>query len=209
MGGNPKDRTGAGSQTGAGVDTSTGTSHANGAAYTTTGRQSDTAGADSEPAGVGSTGADQVGVGGMESLGVGDTERLIAEAQSATAGIPGDPLAETAGQLDPNGQWSALTPPLVKITCGVVLPAWQINNTEQGEISEALGQCLEQLFPGGINGQYACWVRLIFCCGAITVSRVQQHGRLPPLFLPTVAPAKPTPAAPAKVDPLTVTSLTE
>jgi hypothetical protein len=145
----------------------------------------------------------------MESVGLGDTERLIAEAESAVTGVPsGDPLAASAQQLDPNGQWGALTPPLVKITCGVVLPAWQINNTEQGEISEALGQCLEQLFPGGVNGKYACWVRLVFCCGAITVSRVQQHGRVPPLFLRTVQPAKPTPPANV-VDPLTVTSLTE
>lgn len=192
-------------------DSYAGTGTTNGAAYTTAGGPSVTAGADSRASGVGSTGAgDQVGMGGMDSVGLGDTERLIAEAESATAGLPGDPLAEAAGQLDPNGQWSALTPPLVKITCGVVLPAWQINNVEQGEISEALGQCLEQLFPGGINGKYACWVRLVFCCGAITVSRVQQHGRLPPLFLPTVAPAKPTPPAPAaNADPLTVTSLTE
>jgi hypothetical protein len=193
-----------------GADSSAGSSGANGAAYTTTGRQSPTAGADSASAGVGSAGgADQVTVGGVDPLGLDDPSRLIAEAEGATVGIPGDPLAEQAAALDPNGQWSALTPPLVKITAGVVLPAWQITNVEQGEISEALGQCLEQLFPGGVNGKYACWVRLVFCCGAITVSRVQQHGRLPPLFLPTVPPAKPTPPAAAKVDPLTVTSLTE
>lgn len=195
----------------AGANSTKDNSRTNGVGHTTETGRSPTPGVGTTADSAASTvGSDQVAVAGMESLGLGDTERLVAEAESAVAGVPGgDPLAAAAQQLDPNGQWGALTPPLVKITCGVVLPAWQINNVEQGEISEALGQCLEQMFPGGVNGKYACWVRLVFCCGAITVSRVQQHGRLPPLFLPTVQPAKPTPPAPANVDPLTVTSLTE
>jgi len=148
---------------------------------------------------------------GVESLGVvGSPDQLIAEAEAAAAGAPQqvDP-SQPAGELNPNGQWSALTPPLVKVTCAVVLPAWQIRDDEQTEVSEALGQCLEQLFPGGIEGKYACWVRLVFCCGAITVSRVQQHGRLPPLFLPKASAAKPAAQPTPPRDPMTITSLTE
>jgi hypothetical protein len=157
---------------------------------------------------------------GLEHLGLvageSDPSRLIAEAEAASATAPVDaldPSATPAQELNPNGQWSTLTPPLVEVVCGVVLPAWEIRKEdEQGPISEALAECLEQLFPGGIEGQYACWVRLVFACGAITVSRVAQHGRLPPLFLPKAKSTKPAPSAPTPPPapaPNFATSLTE
>lgn len=86
--------------------------------------------------------------------------------------------------------WSALTPPLVQVAAVTVFPAWEIGPDEQAAIAEPLGECMEQLFPGGIEGKYACYVRLIAACGAITVSRVHKHGRLPPLFARTVGPAR-------------------
>jgi hypothetical protein len=156
------------------------------------------------------------GAVGMESVGVVGPEQLIAETEAAAAGIPNvDPATGQLGELNPNGQWSALTPPAVEVICAVVLPAWQIQTAEQRPVSEALAECLEQVFPGGIEGRYACWVRLIFACGAITVSRVAQNGgKLPPLFLPKSNPP-PTPpahtngAAGPPRDPMSVTSLTE
>jgi hypothetical protein len=89
------------------------------------------------------------------------------------------------------------------VLCAVVLPAWRIQPAEQRPVSEALAECLEQVFPGGIEGKYACWVRLLVACGAITVSRVATNGgRLPPLFLAKASP-------PAARDPATITSLTD
>lgn len=151
-------------------------------------------------------------VGGVESVGMDGPEQLIREAELAAAGAPIDPSSPGApAPLDPNGSWALITPPTVSVICGVVLPAWEIRAEEQSEISGALAQCLEQVFPGGVDGKYACWIRLCMACGAITVSRVATNGgKLPPLFLPkgVTRPTRPTPA-PAPVDPMTVTSLTE
>ena len=159
-----------------------------------------------------SSGAGSPAGPGLESDGLVDgAVRLEAEVAAAAAGIPGLDPATGQAQLDPalanpNGQWAALTPPTVEVLCAVVLPAWQIQPTEQRPVAEALAECLEQVFPGGIEGKYACWVRLIVACGAITVSRVAtNNGKLPPLF---VAKALPKPA-PAPRDPQTITSLTE
>jgi hypothetical protein len=148
---------------------------------------------------------------GLEPDGlVGGAVRLEAEVEAAAAGIPGLDPATGQVQLDPalanpNGQWSALTPPTVEVLCAVVLPAWQIQPGEQRPVAEALAECLEQVFPGGIEGKYACWVRLMVACGAITVSRVAtNNGKLPPLFVARAKPASSTPR-----DPQTITSLTE
>lgn len=154
---------------------------------------------------------------GVESVGmVGGADRLIAEAEAAAAGAPViDPAtgqAATAEPINVSGQWSMLTPPVVEIGCGVVLPAWQIGPVEQRCIAEPLAECLEQVFPGGIEGKYACWVRLITACGAITVSRVQANGgklpRIGPNFRPESAP-KSNGADGSPRDPMTLTSLTE
>lgn len=172
---------------------------------------------DSQAGGPAGRGADSSAgaesVRGVESLGVDDgTEHLIREAEAAAAGAPVDPSAPGApAPLDPNGSWALITPPTVEVICGVVLPAWEIRAEEQRPLAEALAECLEQVFPGGIEGKYACWVRLITVAGAITVSRVATNGgKLPPLFLPKGSTRKPTPApTPPPIDPMTVTSLTE
>jgi hypothetical protein len=153
---------------------------------------------------------------GLESVGmVGGADRLIAEAEAAAAGAPAiDPAtgqAATAEPVNVSGQWATLTPPTVEVLCGVVLPAWQIGPVEQRCIAEPLAECLEQVFPGGIQGQYACWVRLITACGAIAVSRVQANGGKLPRIGPNFRPesAKPNGAAGPPRDPMTLTSLTE
>jgi hypothetical protein len=141
--------------------------------------------------------------------GSSSTERLIADVEAAAASAPiADP---TTGQpqidqpvATTGGEWAALTPHLVTATCGIVLPRWEIPTSDQAEIADSLGLCLDQLFPGGIEGKYACWVRLIVACGGITIATAQRHGgKLPPLW--AAAPPKPVPP----VDPLHVTSLTQ
>jgi len=146
---------------------------------------------------------------GLESVGLVDgadsAERLIADVEAAASIVPpaaGDPAA--AAQLNPQGTWPLLTPPLVDIASDVVFPRWHIQPAERKAVSEALSECLEQVFPGGIDGPYACWVRLVVACGAIVTGRVMQHGHVPPLFFAKVQPA-PKPAH----DPMTVTSLTQ
>jgi len=167
----------------------------------------------------------QVGVGpppgapvaGMEPLGlVGGSDDLIAQAEQVASEIPAiDPATGQAPAPNINGQWSALTPPAVEVLSAVVFPAWEIQTSEQRPVSEALAECLDQVFPGGIEGRYACWVRLIFAGGAICVSRIAVHGRLPPLFVPkrivrSASSTNGAAAPPASItDPLTASSLTQ
>ena len=152
-------------------------------------------------------------VAGVEPVGLVDgnsTERLIADVEAAAASAPiadpttGQPQIDQPPAESGAGEWRALTPHLVTVTCGIVLPRWEIPTTDQSEVAESLGLCLEQLFPGGIEGKYACWVRLIVASGGITIATAQRHGgKLPPLWAPQ--PPKSTPP----VDPMHVTSLTQ
>lgn len=149
---------------------------------------SDRAGPGAAPAGPQAAPGQLSGVEPLELVGE-SPERLTAEAQAALETAPAD-LAPGETAPEPSAPWSMLTPALTDITCAVVFPAWEITPDERGEISPALAECMEQLFPGGIEGRYACWVRLIAACGAITVSRVYKHGRIPPLFAARVGPSR-------------------
>lgn len=145
-------------------------------------------------------GAGAGAVNGMEPLGLvgADPASLAAEVAAA---VPG--AAAPAGELEAisNASWATLTPPGVQVLSAVIFPAWEITPAEQGEIAPALAECLEQLFPGGINGRYACWLRLVICCGGITVSRaVQNGGRIPPLFVTKEQAALRSAAAGRKAD---------
>ena len=149
---------------------------------------------------------------------VGGTDQLIAEAEAAAAGTPSiDPTTgqpQTDQPANISGQWAMLTPPTVELVCGVVLPAWQLGPVEQRGIAEPLAECLEQVFPGGIEGKHACWVRLITACGAITVSRIQANGgklpRIGPNFRPeSAAKSNGAGGPPTARDPMTITSLTD
>jgi hypothetical protein len=170
-----------------------------GAASTTTSGTPDARGTGSQPAG-----ADPQ----LEPLGlVADPEQLAAQVAGALPeGAAGQPLsAADAAQAAASASWGQLTPPTVQVLACVVFPAWQIRPEEQTEISGALAECLEQVFPGGLGGRYACWIRLLVACGAITVSRVAMNGgKLPPLFLPAdkaAVRAGSEPAAPASREP--------
>lgn len=183
-------------------------------AHTTETGRSDTARVNSGADSAGSASAPAAP--GVEPLGlVGSTDGLIAEAEAAAASSPAvDPVTGLAGgappELNPNGQWSALTQPAVAVLCGVVLPAWEIEADQQKQIAEPLAECLEQLFPGGVDGRYACWVRLIVASGAITVGVAARNGgKLPPLFARKGRSAATNGAAPPPRDPMTLTSLTE
>lgn len=144
----------------------------------------------------------------LEPVGlVADPEHLAAQVASAMPGGEGGaPLSPAqAAEAAGSASWGQLTPPTVQVLACVVFPAWQIRPEEQVEVSGALAECLEQVFPGGLGGRYACWIRLLVACGAITVSRVAMNGgKLPPLFLPAdkaAVKAGSEPAAPAQREP--------
>lgn len=146
---------------------------------------------------------------GLNSVTI-DEAQLAAEADAAvaaapieaTAGAPTDGAVSTEPAAPVESWGPFLRTAVSPLLFGLVLPQWHVSNEEQGEWTEALGQCCDQLFPGGPEGKYACWVRLIMGSAAIIgVRAVQNGGKLPPLGPKRVLPEKPasdTSASPAQ-----------
>lgn len=108
-------------------------------------------------------------------------QQLLAEADAAVASAPPvAPGGELAGvELE---SWCQTTTDLTNLVVIVVLPQWNITGDEAKAFSESLGRCLDQAFPGGPAGKYACWYRLLMCSTGIIAGRIIQHGALPPLW---------------------------
>jgi hypothetical protein len=102
--------------------------------------------------------------------------------------VPAANDAEVSGDIEIS--WCALTPPIFQIVDTLVLPQWELKAAEKKELSEATGQILDQLFPGGIgNEKWAPYVRLFAAVSAIALSRVDpETKRLPPIGFPKPAP---------------------
>lgn len=128
-----------------------------------------------------------------------DHERLAAEADAVIAGMeaPAE-AAPGAGQAAApvSESWIPFTENLMPMVVLLGVPQWDLSKAEQRELCQSLGQCLDQLLPGGADGKYACWVRLVAAIGGITAARVIQHGKLPP-FGPKLADAAEKTATPA------------
>jgi len=114
---------------------------------------------------------------------------LEAEATAALAGAPVEAPAigaEVAGAapVDHLPEWQMFMGHTVGVVSVVALPQWELTEGEKRELSESLAGCLNQLFPGGLDGKYACWFRLVAAAGGITVVRLAQNGGKLPGFGP-------------------------
>ena len=108
---------------------------------------------------------------------------LEAEANAALAGapeqelLPGDEPAAPVVE-----EWLPFLRGLQPVIFVMVLPQWQVSDQEQDQWITALAKCCDQIFPGGPEGKYACWVQLIGASIAIAgVRAIQNGGKLPPL----------------------------
>lgn len=110
-----------------------------------------------------------------------DEAALMAEADAALASVAADASADATASAPVPESWAPLIDSMTPMLRIAVFPQWEITDDEAREFSESLGQCLDQVFPGGLAGPYACWCRLIFCAGGIVAGRVIKHGHLPPL----------------------------
>jgi hypothetical protein len=107
---------------------------------------------------------------------------LEAEANAALAGapeqdtLPGEPAAVVVEE------WLPFLRGLQPLIFHMVLPQWQVSDSEQEQWITALAKCCDQIFPGGPDGKYACWVQLVGASVAICgVRMIQNGGKLPPL----------------------------
>lgn len=113
-----------------------------------------------------------------------DPVRLMAEADAAVADAPpelGAPTPEGEGAAPVAESWAPMVASVTPVLTMGVFPQWNITPEERAEFSTALGQCLDQIFPGGPVGKYLCWVQLIATCGGIVAGRFLAHGKIPPL----------------------------
>jgi len=110
-----------------------------------------------------------------------DESRLEAEANAVMVGVePAVPLAPGEAEAAPLS-WAPMIEGITPLLRIAVFPQWQITDPEAKEFADSLGICLDQLFPGGLEGRYACYVRLLTCCGGIVAMRAIQFGKIPPL----------------------------
>jgi len=129
---------------------------------------------------------------------------LTLEANAAIAGAEPEALTETGlpppAPIDAGAEFrAALKMPLMLVQ-HAVMPQWGITDEVRTELTEASAECMAQLFPDGMGGKYACWFRLVACCGIIVVGGIANNGGKMPGFGPKADP-DPTPehgtAAPA------------
>lgn len=97
-----------------------------------------------------------------------DEEGIGAEFDAAAAGVaPGAPGA--AGQapevLPPAGEaWRPVTGLVAGVINAKLCPAWDVPQETRDQWADALGECLEQLMPGGLGNVEAWgpWGKLAF-----------------------------------------------
>jgi hypothetical protein len=112
---------------------------------------------------------------------------LANEADAALAQLaPVDSVQDGLQQAVIAESWKPTIDSLMPMIRVMLVPQWELQDAEVEEFSGALVQCLDQVFPGGMSGKYACWVRLIFATGGIVATRYVIHGKLPP-FGPKIA----------------------
>lgn len=86
----------------------------------------------------------------------------------------------------PQGESESIEPPpsednwqkpaelLAMVINGKLVPAWEVPEEEWQKWAEALSDCLEQLFPGGIGNidSWGPWAKLAFASGSIAVAGI-------------------------------------
>jgi hypothetical protein len=116
-------------------------------------------------------------------------EILAAEAAAALSEAPADTGAAPSGApaqapYDPDmaTEWDMYMAMAVNLIAKVVLPQWNLTDEEKHELTKSTAHILQDLFPGGLSGRYAPYLRLIVVSGAIVITRHKEHGgKLPGL----------------------------
>lgn len=110
------------------------------------------------------------------------------EGATAPSGDGGAELAAPIGAISAEA-WAPFLHVAVKpMLFGQLIPQWGVPPEESNELVDAMGACLDQVFPGGPDGKYACWVRFIFGSVMMVALRVnievkdgQRKISLPPM----------------------------
>lgn len=128
-----------------------------------------------------------------------EAHAALAAGPAPVAAVDGAPLAPV-DEYDPNAvtEWDPYMQMAVEVLSNIGVPQWNLNPHEKNELTKSLAHILEQLYPGGLSGKYAPYLRLITVCGVITFTRVQENGGKLPGFGPKkIEQPKPAEATPA------------
>jgi hypothetical protein len=114
---------------------------------------------------------------------------LEAEVDAALAAAPDAELLAAPGAAADQGptadqvaSWSMYTGAASSLLANLLLPQWELSQAETTEVGESLAMILALHFPGGIEGKYAGYFRLIACTGIIVATRAAANGgKLPPI----------------------------
>lgn len=109
-------------------------------------------------------------------------ENLAAEAAAALGQAPEEPalapVPPTAPPYDPEmaTEWDMYMQMAVGLVAKIVLPQWNLTDDEKHELTKSTAHILQDLFPGGLSGRFAPYLRLITVSGIIIISRHKEHG---------------------------------
>lgn len=124
-------------------------------------------------------------------------ESLAAEAAAAIGQAPLDPsIAPVAPERPPYDpemptEWDMYMMMAVNVVAKVALPQWNLTDEEKHELTKSTAHILQDLFPGGLSGRYAPYLRLITVAGVIVITRHKEHGGK----LPGLGPKKEEPVS--------------
>jgi hypothetical protein len=114
-----------------------------------------------------------------------DAERALAGATMEAAPTGADPAAP-AGAVDAltAQSWRPLIEGLTPTVRMTIFAQWSIRPDMEQEFIGSLSQSLDLLFPGGLDGKWAPFARLLACCAGIVFLNYTANGnKLPPLGL--------------------------
>lgn len=118
-----------------------------------------------------------------------DEAALLAEADAAVEAVGTVETVPGVAMEPVPSSWGPFLAGMVPMLRAVVLPQWKFAPGQIEELEASLTVCLDQAFPGGLDGKYACWVRLGMCGTGIVITNIAMNGgKLPPLGPPRAEP---------------------
>jgi hypothetical protein len=144
----------------------------------------------------------RMGIFSMNTIDI-NADALSAEAAAVLAEaepVPVDPVEGQGAPVATAAQsWQPVVEGLAPTLAVIVFPQWELSPSEVETFGKSLTECLDQLFPGGVEGKYACYARLLAVTAGICATRYMKHGELPPLGPKKIEPPKDAPRKTADI----------
>lgn len=118
-----------------------------------------------------------------------DLQRLEAEAAEASAEEQAA-IPDAGGDTLPDMPTADLLRPIIDLGCGVVVPAWGIQEQEKKALADAYAALVDKYMPDGGLGPYAVELNALLLTAAIVVPRLHLPKREEPEAVKEPEPVK-------------------